>query len=86
MAHKQMIITPKGAEFYSTRMLRAGDSILLSGPQARLQIALGYVTTELPRRAVSPLPSAAADERPTKIATKLRAPRKPRAKKAAAKK
>lgn len=49
MAHRQFYLTPAGAGFYRTRMLSAGDPILLSGPESRLQMKLGNVEATKPR-------------------------------------
>ena len=53
MAHKRMAVTEKGAGFYRTRMMRAGEPVTLSGPQSRLYEALGYVE-DAPRRVRRP--------------------------------
>ena len=41
MAHKELVA--KGALRYGTRMLQAGDPLVLDGPKARLYQALGLV-------------------------------------------
>lgn len=43
MAHKRMIVTEPLR--YGTRMLQAGDKVMLSGPKARLYEALGKVSS-----------------------------------------
>jgi hypothetical protein len=60
MAHREVYAVGTGR--YGTRMLTAGERILMSGPAARAALALGRVTTEKPhraRKAVEP-----QDERP----------------------
>lgn len=42
MAHRRMIVAK--AMRYGTRMLQAGDKVLLSGPMARFHAAMGNVT------------------------------------------
>lgn len=50
MAQRKMILTESLR--YGTRMLHAGDSVVLNGPRARLLEALGKVTA--PKRARRP--------------------------------
>lgn len=90
MAHKQFYVTDAGASFYRTRRLSAGDPITLSSPEARLQLALGHVAGNPPRRpatkpvipTVDEVLGAEVVEPAPKKAPAKRAPRK----KAAAKK
>lgn len=51
MAHREVIATRTGR--YGTRMLTAGEPVLVSGPMAREMIALGRAT-EKPVRARRP--------------------------------
>lgn len=44
MARKEMILTDAGAARYRTRMLSAGDPIVLDGPAARLYGKIGWAT------------------------------------------
>ncbi len=43
MAHRRMIVTETLR--YGTRMLQAGDKVMLSGPKARFYEALGKVSS-----------------------------------------
>lgn len=53
MAHRKMITT--GPMRYGTRMLQAGDDVVMSGPQARLYEAMGKVEeAKRARRAMRP--------------------------------
>lgn len=63
---------------YGTRMLKAGDSVELDGPKARLYLALGAVSPDKPKRA-APVATTAQDQTPA-------APKAPRKRKRAAKK
>lgn len=90
MAHKQFYVTEAGTKYYRTRMLSAGDPVTLSAPEARLQLALGHVAGNPPRRpkaaapAPSPTPAPAAAPSPTPADKPKKAPAK--RKKAPAKK
>lgn len=85
MAHKRFYVTEAGVQHYRTRMLSAGDPITLSGPEARLQLALGHVAGHRARR---PAPLAApANDPVTPPAEKVAAePKKAPAKRAPRKK
>lgn len=48
MAHKEVYPTRTGR--YGTRMLTAGEPVLVSGPTARAMIALGRAADEAPQR------------------------------------
>ena len=66
---------------YRTRMLKAGQPIELSGPDARLYLHLGVATDKKPARAQAP-----AAETETKAETPIAAPKKPARKRAARRK
>lgn len=53
MAHRKMILTETGAQFYRTRMLSAGDPVTLGANDARLFAKHGWAT-ERPLRAKRP--------------------------------
>lgn len=46
MAHRKMILTEAGAAFYRTRMLSAGDPVMLGANDARLFTKHGWATAE----------------------------------------
>ena len=72
MAHKQFYVTEAGTKYYRTRMLSAGDPVTLSAPEARLQLALGHVAGNPPRRpkAAAPAPSPTPADKPKKAPAK----------------
>jgi hypothetical protein len=88
MADRKMFVTRKGEHVYRTRMLKAGDSIVLDGPKAKLHELMGYVTARparAPRVAPEPAPEPAAEAEP-KADVVAEQPAKPRRRRAAKKK
>jgi hypothetical protein len=61
MATKQFYATKDFK--YGTRMMRAGDSVDLNSPAARLYLALGAVSPDRPRKTAD-VPSPAAPAAP----------------------
>lgn len=61
MAHREVYPTRSGR--YGTRMLTAGEPMLVPGPLAREMIALGRATLEMKPKKAKPEPVAPVDER-----------------------
>lgn len=57
---------------YPTRMLKAGDTVDLNGPQARLYRALGAISEAKPRVARAPVEEAAEPAKPARKRTTRR--------------